>query len=718
MNTEIFKNESIELLFEMDTAKLISLMCKGQKTCSNNGMQTILTSLAGFNSGSFYLYNRSRSNIAKSLMLKSINSANNLITIHYTEEKTGLDFYNYLELIKDSSIVRSYVKVQNNTDKEQVLTYVSSICMNGIFSQDPRSVFEDESIIIHVCHQQWHGEGQWKEYTPSELGFYKASDLFCGSSVKISSIGSWSTGKVAPTLIIENTKTNQVCFSSIESASNYEIEFGYAGCYENGSPYITANSANENNGGFAKRLRPGDSYKSDYAIVGIKFGDFNSAIEEMTKYRRYLLSESKIKPYKNVVFNDYMNCLWGDSDIEHLRPLIENASALGCDVFCVDAGWYNNRDVSWYGNIGDYEINSNRYGKNGLIDLINEIKKNNLIPGAWMEMEVCSDTTKVYKRSEDWFLQRNGKRVEGDERCFFNFTNNEVCEYLMNKIDTLYSLGVRFIKNDYNLSVGLGASNIDGNCASGAILNSNAFLDFIDSVKNKYDDLAIENCAGGGNRSDYKTMQHFEITSISDQIEYRKMSSIIVGSLFNILPEQLGIWCYPYPSPFERNGEAEGIIKSSQYKAKMLDCEQTVYNVVNALCGNMYVSGRVDLMDKANFEMLKAGIQVYKNMQDFIFKSIPVMLSKLNNLTNYCSFNSVGLINEARNEMLVNIFRNECKEDTIALDLFDFKDSEIEIESIFPRNVVIDYCYDKTSGKLSVKLDKMNTARSMKIYAR
>ena len=711
----MIENGNLKLIFEKETAKLIALMCNEQLVKHDFGLQTVLSSCAGFNSGSFYMSNRTRSNFTKTLKAVSIKRQDNLITIHYKEEKTGLDYYNYLEFIEGCNIIRSYVEVKNNTKKEQVLTYISSVFLNGIFAQEPNSVFDDENIRIHICKQQWHGEGQWQECLPSQLSFNNASDVFCSSSAKISSLGSWSTGKYAPTMIIENNKTNSVCFISIEAATSYEIEFGFAGKYENGSPYVTANSANENNGGFARILKAGEVFTTDYAVVGLIDGDFNTAIYELTKYRRTLLQKSEIEIFKSIVFNDYMNCLWGDSDIEHLKPLISNAKALGCDVFCVDAGWYNNKDVSWYGNIGDYDLNSDRYGENGLKDLLDEIKINNLIPGVWMEMEVCSDSTRLYKQPDDWFLLRNGKRIEGDDRCFLNFTNPKVCEYLTGIIDNLYSLGIRFIKNDYNHSIGIGADNIDGNCVSGAIKNTNAFIAFVDSIKAKYKDLIIENCAGGGNRSDYKTLQHFELTSVSDQIIYTRLSSIIAGSLFNILPEQLGIWCYPYPSPFEMNDKADGIIKSKEYIEKMADTEQTIYNVVNALCGNMYVSGRIDCMDESNFEVLKDGIEVHKKMQDFIFTSYPIKLSKINSVVNANCFHSVGLINKNKDKILINLFRNESTEDNINLNLFDFKYKEIEIESIFPQNKKCESYFDKNNGILNIRLEKKNSARSIMV---
>ena len=64
----------------------------------------------------------------------------------------------------------------------------------------------------------------------------------------------------------------------------------------------------------------------------------------------------------------------------------------------------------------------------------------------------------------------------------------------MRTFDMLYSIGVRYIKNDYNQTTGFGC---DGNGAASEALKESqaAFFEFIESVREKYPDLIIEQCA-------------------------------------------------------------------------------------------------------------------------------------------------------------------------------------------------------------------------------
>jgi alpha-galactosidase len=45
-----------------------------------------------------------------------------------------------------------------------------------------------------------------------------------------------------------------------------------------------------------------------------------------------------------------MNTLAGDPTKQKLLPLIEVAAEVGCEYFCIDAGWY--ADGPWWDSVG------------------------------------------------------------------------------------------------------------------------------------------------------------------------------------------------------------------------------------------------------------------------------------------------------------------------------------------------------------------------------
>lgn len=67
---------------------------------------------------------------------------------------------------------------------------------------------------------------------------------------------------------------------------------------------------------WSKNLKPGDSFTTVPVAVGVGHDDFEEAIGTLTKYRRKIRRPNKDNENLPVIFNDYMNCLFGDPTTE------------------------------------------------------------------------------------------------------------------------------------------------------------------------------------------------------------------------------------------------------------------------------------------------------------------------------------------------------------------------------------------------------------------
>ena len=92
--------------------------------------------------------------------------------------------------------------------------------------------------------------------------------------------------------------------------------------------YLRLCGPSEYYNGWWKNLKPGDSFES--AKVAVSFEkDFDSALAEMTKYRRLIAHRVESDRYHPVIFNDYMQCLNADPTTEKLIPQIDAAAGAG-----------------------------------------------------------------------------------------------------------------------------------------------------------------------------------------------------------------------------------------------------------------------------------------------------------------------------------------------------------------------------------------------------
>ena len=181
---------------------------------------------------------------------------------------------------------------------------MTGIACSGILNWDDKS-----KMKLHYCMQTWHGEGQWRTSSLEDAGLYRNSVHPNASAFHLSSTGSWSSGRFAPMLILEDKECNKVWYLQIETSANWHIELGFNGLWnkEGGAIYLQADGADEKFGGFYKVLKPNEEFCSVPTAIGCTNGGFEQAIKQLTKYRR-----STLKPRIGsrqtmpLMYNDYM----------------------------------------------------------------------------------------------------------------------------------------------------------------------------------------------------------------------------------------------------------------------------------------------------------------------------------------------------------------------------------------------------------------------------
>jgi alpha-galactosidase len=310
---------------------------------------------------------------------------------------------------------------------------------------------------------------------------------------------------------------------------------------------------------------------------------------------------------------------------------------------------------------------------------------------------------------------RNGKRAGGGMRYFLNFTNPEVRNYIHGIIDRVVSMGADYIKNDYNDCIGIGDDELGTTASDGLITHIKAFYSFIDEVRARHPRLIIENCGSGAMREDYGILSHFHLQSLTDQVVYKRCPSVIAGSLAAVLPEQLGIWTYPWPIAINDYDKIEKV-QTEEYKKSMEDGEQTVFNLVNGLCGNMYLSGHIDCADDKNTALIKEGIELYKAERSFIHNAYPFWPLGFNKINDENTWAALGLASEDNKRVLLAVWRLKSSEDYMELPLYKWQGRKASVKQLYPqKDYHSEVYYNSQKGSLTVQLDMPFTARYFEI---
>lgn len=614
----------------------------------------------------------------------------------YRDDETMLEVTT--ETVSYGDVKRQVNKVKNCSDRTYIINKFSSLYMDGIGQFDT-----DNEIYVHYCKNTWQGEGQWGCSKLDDLGVYHvAAHAWAYQKTVFSSVGPQSTSTYYPLVIIEDKKLNKFWYFEHEGAVNWDIEIGGANhsVTSAGALFVDVCCANTQKDGFVYTLKPGDEYTASPAVYG-ESTSFENAIWDVLEYKRAV--SHRIEKDVPICFNNYMNCIWERVTAEKLVPLIDKAAEVGCEIFCIDDGWFVRGAENC--DFGDWIWDDRNFGDYGFKGIIEYIRSKNMIPGIWLEIERSGANAAINRISESALLNRNGM-VIGKDNCSINFSDSAVREYLHSVFDKLYNLGIRYIKNDYNVPYGIGCDNYGHSSSYGLQQNTYAFYSFIDEVKKKYPDLIIENCGSGALRSDNGTLKRFDLQSVSDQERYYYWPSIIKGTLACMPPEKMGIWSMPYPHLYYDRDNGS-IFDSEDYIKRMSDGEETVFNMINSMFGLMTLSGRIDKCDEYNTALVKAGTELYKKIRNYIPGSKPLFLDgmfKMNSKGLY----SIALLNETEKVLMMGMFSVNSDKCEYAVDISEYVGDNARLEYVYPSACKE---IELKNGIVTALLNKDNCAR-------
>ena len=503
------------------------------------------------------------------------------MVLTHKDAVTGLVVLSHYVFSASSPTIRRYTEVINQGNSDIGIDYVSSAVMNNLNNFSQGGV--NENLRFHIPYNSWCKEAQWHEFKPRDLGFDDDA-TFNLNAISFTNIGTWSTVKYLPTGMIENRAAGVTWYWQIEHNAAWHWEFSNTGSWVRPfSTYLYLGGPDAYHHNAWKNLSPGQTYTTVPVAIGCVKGGVEEAVTALTQYRReFLLHKTPDHTTCGVVFNDYMNCLWGDPSTAKELPMIEAAAKAGCKYYVIDGGWFD--------KLGVWEPSKTRFPE-GLKFLMDKIREKGMTPGLWFEIEVAGANSALKDKPDEWFFMRHGKRVIDENRYFLDFRNPEVIAYCNEAIDRMIShYGIGYIKIDFNATALTGTDANAESVGQGLLEHNRAVLAWYDTVQQRHPGLIMENCASGGLRTDYAMNSRLQLQSVSDQGDYRKMPAVMVGTIAAVLPEQLGVWSYP---------KAAG------------NAREASFNMVSGMMARMFLSGPIDKLSGESSAQITEGIRVY-----------------------------------------------------------------------------------------------------------
>ncbi|MBB3114500.1 alpha-galactosidase [Paenibacillus phyllosphaerae] len=606
------------------------------------------------------------------------NASGRWITWQLEDRQTGLTAHYHLQFYDRIQVVRTWTELANSSTETIGLEYVSTFALYGIDREGMGD--RGEKMRLHIPHNTWYGEAQWRQYSLPELGLEQVN-AFSMKRLSYASTGTWSSSQYAPMGFLENAEAGTGLVWQIEHNGSWHWEISDMA----DQLYLQLSGPTEAENHWWKTLAPGETFVTVPAAIGVVKGGVEKAIAEMTRYRRAIRRPNADNVRLPVIFNDYMNCLFGDPTTEKLLPLIDAAAAAGCEYYCVDCGWYS--DGEWWDGVGEWLPSEARF-PGGIGEVMQYIRDKGMIGGLWLEIEVMGTQCKLASEvPDDWFFLRHGKRVIDHARYQLDFRNPDVRAYADKVIDRVVGeYGAGYIKMDYNINAGIGTDHEADSAGDGLLDHNRAYLGWLDGVFARYPDLVIENCGSGGMRIDYALLSRHSIQSTSDQTDYAKNAVIAAASASLVTPEQAAVWSYPL-----REG----------------DEEEVIVNMVNSLLLRIHQSGHLAEISSERLALVQEAIAYYKEIRGHIREGLPFWPLGLPNFES--PWLSFGIRNNST--WLLAVWRMDDSEETCKIPIPALRHLPIQARMAYPSNADEAWSWDASQGALTVTLPKTRMAR-------
>ena len=212
----------------------------------------------------------------------------------------------------------------------------------------------------------------------------------------------------------------------------------------------------------------------------------------------------------------------GDTIVE----LAKEAKALGIDMVVMDDGWFGKRNDD-NSSLGDWYVNEEKLGGT-LTKLIERVNAEGVKFGIWIEPEMVSEDSDLYREHPDWAITIPGRKpVRSRNQLVLDFSRKEVRDDIFKRICAVLDQGnVEYIKWDMNRSLAdIYAPNVTYDYVLGV-------YDFLEKLMNRYSDILIEGCSGGGGRFDAGMLYYTPQIWCSDNTDAINRTRIQYGTSF------------------------------------------------------------------------------------------------------------------------------------------------------------------------------------------
>ncbi|MFA5687926.1 MAG: glycoside hydrolase family 36 protein [Kiritimatiellales bacterium] len=478
--------------------------------------------------------------------------------------------------------VEMFNEVKNESGEPLTLELLSSFVLSGITPYAETGA--PERLKLHRFRSWWCAEGRHEICSLEELHLERTWLTHGMRSERFGQVGSMPVRKFFPFIGAEDTNAGVVWGAKLAWAGSWQMEAIRRG----DTLTLTGGHADREFGHWTKTLAPGETLTSPAAMLSCLKGSFTDLCQ-----RFLTLEETRVPPVESeedmpVIFNEWCTS-WGKPSYDNVIAVADRLKGLPVKYCVIDDGWAVRPAGTVMQANGDWVVNGETF-PGGLKPVADALKERGFIPGIWFEFEVCNEGAKAWDETAHQ-LWRDGKVFQSGTRRYWDFRDPWVHDYLFEKVTKqLRDSGFRYLKVDYNDSIGMGCDDPDS-LGEGLRQHLLGVQKFFRSLREEIPDLVIENCSSGGHRLEPSMMQLASIGSFSDAHEGEEIP--IIGSSLQLLipPRQSQIWA---------------VLRRTD------SVQRLVYSLAAGFLGRLCLSGEIHELSEDQIKVVQEALEFYQ----------------------------------------------------------------------------------------------------------
>lgn len=347
---------------------------------------------------------------------------------------------------------------------------------------------------------------------------------------KIGSVRGTSSHQYNPMMILAEKETTE------NKGNCYAMSFVYSGCFQGEVLKDQLNQTRMMLGlqeeAFRYPLETGEMFQAPEVILSYSSEGMNRLSQNLHHCIRQHICRGKYKEEIRPILINSWEAAYFDFTGDTIYELAKAAKEVDIDMLVMDDGWFGKRDDDNSG-LGDWFVNEKKLGGT-LGNLIKRINDLGVKFGIWIEPEMVSEDSDLYRKHPDWALTVPGRNpVRSRNQLVLDFSRKEVVDEIYDQICKVLDQGnIEYVKWDMNRSLMDVYSSVTRD--QGRVLHDYVLglYDFLERLVQRYPNLLIEGCSGGGGRFDAGMMYYTPQIWCSDNTDAIDRLRIQYGTSF------------------------------------------------------------------------------------------------------------------------------------------------------------------------------------------